>query len=54
MSGVKNVLYYRIVNHLIPVVRVHIKGVLTIQGSGLERSTVLTYTIIVEVALAYS
>ena len=54
ISGVKDVLYHRIVNHLVPVARVHIRGMLATQGSGLEGSTVLAYTIIVAVALAYS
>ena len=36
ISGVEDVMYHRIVNHLVPVAHVHIKGVSTIEGSGLE------------------
>ena len=47
-------IYHRIVNHLVPVACVHLKGVFAIQGTGLKSSTVLTHKIIVAVALAYS
>ena len=36
ISGVEDVLQYRIVKHLVLVTCVHIRGVVVIQGSGLE------------------
>ena len=42
ISGVEDVLYQNIVNHLVPVVHVcvHTRGVSVVQVSGLEGSTV--------------
>ena len=42
MSGVEGVLRLIIVDYLVPVVCVHIRGVSTLQGSGLEGPTVCT------------
>ena len=36
MSGVEDVLWQSMGNHLVPVACVHIRGVFAMQGSGLE------------------